>query len=440
MSTERAQPISAFTPACDFQGLEYNKPGDRMDSGSTSHGELALLREQLQQAQKLEIVGRLAGGVAHDFNNLLSVINGYSALVLERLTPADPLHGMVTEIRKAGRRGADLTRQLLCLTRKQAPQPAEVNLNDIVVEVEKMLERVIGADIWLHSILSPALGSVLADPGQLHQVLMNLALNARDAMPDGGTLLIETNNIDLDDSGAAQHELTKPGPYVELKVTDTGIGMTKEAMSHLFEPFYTTKKPEKGTGLGLTTVHGIVKQNGGSIRAHSEEGKGSVFTIHLPRADAGVSSVQAPEPPTESLRGTETILLVEDDEQLRKMAGSILRSYGYRVLEASRPGEALLHCERYAGPIHLMLTDVVMPEMTGPELASRARPLRPQTEVIFMSGYSETALADLLGSAVDCVFKPFCPDMLAARIRVALERSGASDSFENGRKLPGAAF
>ena len=183
-----------------------------MDSGSTSHGELALLREQLQQAQKLEIVGRLAGGVAHDFNNLLSVINGYSALVLERLTPADPLHGMVTEIRKAGRRGADLTRQLLCLTRKQAPQPAEVNLNDIVVEVEKMLERVIGADIWLHSILSPALGSVLADPGQLHQVLMNLALNARDAMPDGGTLLIETNNIDLDDSGAAQHELTAPTP------------------------------------------------------------------------------------------------------------------------------------------------------------------------------------------------------------------------------------
>jgi PAS domain S-box-containing protein len=378
------------------------------------------LREQLQQAQKLESVGRLAGGVAHDFNNLLTVINGYSALVLNQLAPADPLHKMVDEIGKAGRRAAELTKQLLLLSRKQVTQLEEVNLNDVIAEVERMLERVIGSDIRLESTLSPSLGHVLADPGQLHQVLMNLAVNARDAMPGGGTLLIETLNIDLDDSYTEQHAEMRPGPYVQLTVSDTGIGMTKDVMSHLFEPFYTTKKPGEGTGLGLATVYGIVKQSGGSIWTYSEPGKGTTFTIYLPRIEAGARLEQEPEPEPQSLRGTETILVVEDQEQLLKMAGSVLRSYGYRVLEAANPGEALLHCERYAGAIHLLLTDVAMPGITGPELAGRVKPLRPAMEVVFMSGYSERGIAeraDLTGAYLP---KPFSPQALAIKVRGVL--------------------
>jgi PAS domain S-box-containing protein len=378
------------------------------------------LREQLQQAQKLESIGRLAGGVAHDFNNLLTVINGYGDLLLKQLTPADPLYKMADEIRKAGQRAAELTRQLLLLSRKQVTQPAEVNLNDVIAEVERMLNRVIGEDIQLKSTLSPLLGHVLADPGQLHQVLMNLAVNARDAMPNGGTLLIETRNVDLDDAYTEQHPEMRPGPYVQLRVSDTGIGMTKDVMSHLFEPFYTTKKPGEGTGLGLATVYGIVKQSGGSIWTYSEPGKGTAFTIYLPRIMAGVRLKQESEPELESLRGTETILVVEDQEQLRKMAGSVLRSYGYRVLEAANPGEALLHCERYAGPIHLLLTDIAMPGITGPELADRVKPLRPAMEVVFMSGYSERAIADRLDLTGRYLAKPFSPDELASKVRGVL--------------------
>lgn len=380
------------------------------------------LQAQFQQAQKLESVGRLAGGVAHDFNNLLTVINGYSELLLKKLTPGDPIHQSVTEIRRAGQRAEDLTRELLLLSRKQITQARKVNLNDIISEVEKMLARVIGEDIRLESVLDPALGYVLADPGQLHQVLMNLAVNARDAMPGGGRLLIETRNVDLDDSFAEQCPATKPGPYVQLKVSDTGMGMTQDVMCHLFEPFFTTKRPGEGTGLGLATVYGVVKQSGGSIRVSSELGEGTAFAICFPRIDPGFDLPPEPEAAPASLRGTETVLVVEDQEQLRRMAGYVLRSYGYRVLEAANPWEALLYAERYASLIHLLLTDIVMPGMAGPELAIRIKPLRPSMEVIFMSGYPGRITADreIPGLAASYLPKPFSPEELATKVREVL--------------------
>jgi signal transduction histidine kinase len=381
------------------------------------------IEKQLQQAQKLESVGRLAGGVAHDFNNLLTVINGYSDMLLGELSSEDPTYETVTEIRTAGERAAVLTRQLLVLSRKKVTQPQPANLNDIVTEVEKMLARLIGEDIRLKSVLSPSLGHVLADPGQLHQVLMNLAVNARDAMPGGGTLSIETANVDVDAGYAEQHPEMKPGPYVQLKVADTGIGMTKEVQSHLFEPFFTTKKQGEGTGLGLATVYGIVKQSDGSVWVSSEPGVGTTFSIYLPRVDAGAGLPQELEPSHADLRGSETILVAEDQDQLRKMAVRVLRDYGYEVIESANPEEALLHSERYPGPIHLMLTDVIMPGMTGPELVARIKPVRPSMEIVYMSGYSQHTILDSAGPYLP---KPFSPRTLAIKVREALDapRSG----------------
>jgi len=384
--------------------------------------EQARLREQLQQAQKLESVGRLAGGIAHDFNNLLTVINGYSALLLEHAPEGDPMHEGLSEIKRAGERAAALSRQLLMLSRKHIVEKSNVNLNDVVTEVEKMLRRVIGEDVRLESVLGPSLGCVLADSGQLHQVLMNLAVNARDAMPGGGAVLIETANVDLDESYAQQHAGVKPGPYVQLKVSDTGVGMSPDVLSHLFEPFFTTKKPGEGTGLGLATVYGIVQQCGGSIGVSSEPGRGTTFTIHLPRTGQAIMAEET-APASSVLRGTETILVVEDQDQVLKIAGRILLDYGYTVLQASNPGEALLHCERYRDAIHLMLSDIVMPGMSGPELAERFRPLRPDMKVLFMSGYRghdavERRSPDLSGAYLA---KPFAPAALAARVRELLE-------------------
>ena len=302
-----------------------------------SEEEQTSLREQLGQSQKLESVGRLAGGVAHDFNNLLTVINGYSALLEKGLLGNEPLREMAEEIGVAGQRAAELTRQLLLLSRKQVIQAAPVNLNEIVTEVGKMLTRLIGEDILFESALSPNLGLVMADPGQMHQVLMNLAVNARDAMPGGGTLLVETRNVDLDEGYVELHSEVKAGPYVELRVTDSGSGMTKETMSHVFEPFFTTKRVGEGAGLGLATVYGIVKQAGGSIWVYSETGKGASFKILLPRVEASGAAPRPPKPAPTSLRGMETILVVEDQDQLLKITSHILRGYGYRVLEASTP-------------------------------------------------------------------------------------------------------
>jgi two-component system, cell cycle sensor histidine kinase and response regulator CckA len=385
--------------------------------------EQAKLRGQLQQAQKLESVGRLAGGVAHDFNNLLTVINGYSGMLLKRLPVNDPIREDIEEIQIAGERAAVLTRQLLLLARQQMVQVQQVQLNDVVTEVQTMLRRVIGEDIVPESVLDPTLGFVLADPGRLHQVLMNLAINARDAMPGGGKLLIETQNVELDRGFAELHAGVEPGSYVQLKVTDTGVGMTPEVLSHLYEPFFTTKAIGEGTGLGLATVYGIIQQSQGSIWVYSEPGEGTTFTIYLPRSDRRETLPAKPEDAPATLRGTETLLVVEDQDQVRRMAVKVLRDHGYRVIEGSNPGEALLHCERYAGPIHLLLSDVVMPGMTGPEMVERIRPLRPSIKVLFMSGYSEQALQrhrdlELAGGYLQ---KPFSAEALAARVRKALD-------------------
>jgi signal transduction histidine kinase/DNA-binding response OmpR family regulator len=379
------------------------------------------LQMQLQQAQKLESIGRLAGGVAHDFNNLLCIVNGYADLVLHELSPENPLHEAVSEIRMAGERAASLSRQLLVLSRNQVVKPTDLNLNELIAEVERMLGRVIGEDIRLKSVLNPSLGRVLADPGQLHQVLMNLAVNARDAMPEGGALLIETDNVELSQAYADQHAEIKPGSYVQLKVSDTGVGMTREVISRLFEPFFTTKQPGEGTGLGLATVYSIVKQLGGAISVYSELGQGTTFTIYLPRLvhwTATVPEVSA----SPALRGAETILLVEDDQQLRKMSAFVLRGYGYTVLEAADMNEAIMEFERSSDPIDLLLTDLVMPGGTGRELANRIKAARPSTRVLFVSGYSASSMTDrgLLDSTTSYLQKPFSPEILATRVRETL--------------------
>ncbi len=384
--------------------------------------EQAQLREQFHQVQKLESVGRLAGGVAHDFNNLLTVINGYADMLLKEADPDDPVRESVAEIRQAGQRAAELVGQLLLLSRNQIRQPREVNLNEIVVEVGKLLNRVIREDIRVELVLSPSLGNVLADPGQLHQVLMNLAINARDAMPSAGALLIETSNVELADDYVDQHAEVKAGSYVQLMVSDTGTGMTKDVLEHLFEPFFTTKRAGEGTGLGLATVYGIVKQSGGSIWVYSEPGVGTTFKIYFPRIYSEAKTVVESVAPPLSLSGSETILVVEDQSQLRKMAVSVLRSHGYQVLEAADGEDALLRVESHEGPIHLLLTDVVMPGMSGRELADRLKPLYPEMETIYMSGYSERAGLDrqMLESAGAYLAKPFSPEALAVKVRELL--------------------
>jgi PAS domain S-box-containing protein len=378
----------------------------------------AHVEARLMEAQKLQSVGRLAGGVAHDFNNLLTVINGYSNLVLQDLSPDDPVRESIVEIAVAGERAAALTAQLLMLSRRQVVRPKVVNWNDIILEVEKMLGRLIGEDIRLRSALSPELGRVLADPGHLHQVLMNLAVNARAAMPNGGTLLIETTNVFLEEGAAEQHPDMAPGPYVQLDVSDTGTGMTKEVLEHVFEPFFTTKKAGEGTGLGLATVYGIVKQCGGSISVHSEPGMGTRFRISLPRIEAPDAQREDPQPLSSVVRGTETVLVVEDQEQLRKMVTRVLRGHGYQVYEAANPAEAIHYAEGNDSPIDLLLTDVVMPGMSGCELAERLKLPRPTMAIMFMSGYSERALLDRVEGAY--LAKPFSPETLAVKVREVL--------------------
>ncbi|MBI4877125.1 MAG: response regulator [Acidobacteria bacterium] len=384
--------------------------------------ERAHLEKQVEHAQRLESIGKLAGGVAHDFNNLLTVINGYSDLILGRLREGDPLRNMMTEIRKAGGRAAELTRQLLAFSRKQIIQPAPLNLNDLAGEMRSMLQRLIGEDVELVTKLAPDLGQVMADSGQFHQVLMNLAVNARDAMPGGGRLIIETANFDLDEGCAAVHPDMTPGSYVLLAVSDTGTGMDEETRQHIFEPFFTTKGLEKGTGLGLSTVYGIVKQSRGWIWVYSEPGHGTIFKIYLPRLEGALAAGRAAAPAPGTLRGSETVLVVEDEEIVRRLTVEIVRSYGYRVLEAARGGEALLVAERHPEPIHLLLTDVVMPGITGKELADRLKRLRPEMKVLYMSGYTADAIAHqgVLDSGVNYIQKPPVPSALAAKIREVL--------------------
>jgi len=382
------------------------------------------LEEQLQQAQKMEAIGRLAGGIAHDFNNLLTVITGYSQLLLDHLPDGDPIRAHVGQIKKAGDRAASLTRQLLAFSRKQVLAPQVLDLNRIVANTDKMLTRLIGEDIELVAVAYPDLGRVKADPGQIEQVIMNLAVNARDAMPQGGRLTIETANVDLDENYSSQRLVVIPGAYVMLAVSDTGTGMNSEIQSRIFEPFFTTKEQGKGTGLGLATVYGIVKQSGGYVWVYSEPGKGAAFKIYLPRVEEAADEVKKTEGVVRVTAGSETILVVEDNEPLRRLVCGVLEAKGYTLLEAGSGEEALKVIEAHTGPLGLLLTDVVMPRVNGPELAARLAPLHPEVKVLYMSGYTDNAIVHhgILDNGARFLQKPFTPEALARKIREVLDK------------------
>jgi two-component system cell cycle sensor histidine kinase/response regulator CckA len=386
------------------------------------------LEAQLRQAQKMEAVGRLAGGIAHDFNNLLMVIQGYTELLLERLIPNDPLRRNAEQIHDASDRAAGLTRQLLAFSRNQLLAPKVLDLQLVVTDMEKMLRRLIGEDIDLATITQPGLWSVKADRSQLEQVILNLAVNARDAMPRGGKLTIETANVDLDNSYARQHPIVTPGPYVMLAVTDTGVGMDAETQAHVFEPFFTTKEKGKGTGLGLATVYGVVKQSGGYVWVYSEEEHGTTFKIYLPRADAAAIAEKRSEAKQRPIRGSETILLVEDERGVRELAREHLESNGYTVLQAGNGQQALDLAAKHSGRIHLLLTDVVMPGMSGRELAEQMQGLRPGIKILYMSGYTDQAIVHhgILAADTLLLQKPFTLHALVGKLREALERSDDS--------------
>jgi PAS domain S-box-containing protein len=395
--------------------------------------------EQLRQAQKLEAVGQLAGGVAHDFNNILTVISGYSDILLKRIPESDSNRSKVEEIKLAAKRASSLTRQLLAFSRKQVLQPRLFNLNTLVTDIGNMLRRLIGEDIELVTSLTADMAQINADPGQLEQVLMNLVVNARDAMPNGGRITVETTIVEVDRAYAEQHVAVQPGSYVMLAVSDNGSGMDPETMKHIFEPFYTTKDQGKGTGLGLSTVYGIVKQSGGNIWFYSEPGHGTVFKIFLPR----VVNAQQPLSPDSDAEypiakgGTETILVVEDEPQIRQMACEVLSECGYKLLVAANGVEALRILKEESAAIDLILTDVVMPEMNGRELAEHVAVARPAAKILYMSGYTNDAIVrhGVLDSGTWFVQKPFSPDALARKIREVLDSGNLSTEMETPASL-----
>lgn len=398
-------------------------PDGRFQSIVRDISERTRLTEQLQQSQKLESIGRLAGGVAHDFNNLLTIINGYCEMMLRTTEESSPDRGRLLQIAKAGARAADLIHQLLVFSRKQVIQPRPFNLNSEIADSEKMLGRLLGEDIELMTVLDPALGNVMADPGQMQQVLLNLAANARDAMPKGGKLLIETRNAEIETSRELPENLS-PGRYIQLAVSDTGMGMDEPTRAVIFEPFFTTKPQGQGTGLGLSMVYGIVRQSKGWIRVYSEPGQGTTFEISLPRTDASPPTQPAVPPPCVELHGSETILVVEDQVEVRRFACNVLRTFGYRVLDAADGAEAIRVVQTVGEPIHLLLSDVVMPGMGGRELAVQFRALNPKLRVLFMSGYADDGMRrGVLEPGIAYVSKPFLPNDLAAKVRQVLDAS-----------------
>ena len=414
----------AGTPILDDTGGIVGFRGSGHDTT-----ERRLLEEQFRQSQKMEAVGRLAGGVAHDFNNLLGVILGYSELLLKRELEISS-NAKVEQIRRAAERAAGLTRQLLAFSRKQLLDLRVEDLNAILSDTAKMLQRLIGEDIELQITPAPDLGRARVDAGQMEQVLMNLAVNARDAMPQGGRLVVETANAEVDAATAAEHPGMAPGSFVRLTVSDTGCGMTPEVLSHVFEPFFTTKEKGKGTGLGLATVYGIVKQSRGYIAVESTPDAGTSFHIYLPRVAAAGAQHEGPRPAPEVARGSETLLVVEDEASLRTLARELLEASGYRVIEAPGGAEALALAAGHSGPIHALLTDVVMPGMSGPALANRLKSMRPEMVVLFMSGYTDDALGHhgALTPGTLLLQKPFSHESLTGLLRKALDRAAVATS------------
>jgi PAS domain S-box-containing protein len=388
-----------------------------------SEEEKEKLEAQFSQAQKMEAIGRLAGGVAHDFNNMLSVILGYSELALRKLQPIDPIYKELKAVQEAANRSADLTRQLLAFSRKQTISPRVVDLNEQTRAMERLLTRIIGEDINLTLNLLPGLWPVYMDPAQLDQIVANLAVNSRDAMPEGGKLMVETANTIVDADFCKSHGGLTPGDFVMLAVTDTGCGVDRETLDHVFEPFFTTKPEGKGTGLGLATVYGIAKQNNGFVYIYSELGRGTTVKVYLPRYVGHEAAVPAPPKEGSPAGGWETILLVEDESQIRQLAKTILETLGYRVLEASSPGEAIVLCEKHPRSIHLLLTDMVMPNMNGKELEGKIRAMMPRVRTLFMSGYTGDVIAQhgVFDETVHFLPKPFSVRSLAEKVRQVLD-------------------
>ena len=417
----------------EITGSSFNEKGQQMalaiardiSERKKTEEEKKKLEAQLHMAQKMEAIGKLAGGVAHDFNNILTVIMGNASLALMEVGKDNTLRQEIEEIRKAGERAASLTRQLLAFSRKQIVQPKILDINELLTDIEIMLGRLIGEDVELLTIQAPALWRVEIDPGQIEQVIINLAINARDAMLQGGKLTIETDNVDLNENYFREHgiEGKKSGHYVVLAVSDTGNGMDKETQEHIFEPFFTTKEVGKGTGLGLSTIYGIVKQNNGFIWVYSEPGQGTTFKVYLPEVKKDADLEKKEQTPVDNPGGSETVLIVEDNDLLRNFAQKALRGYGYRVMDAENGEDALSVCKEHDGQIDLMITDVVMPKMGGREAAERLRPLYPQMKVIYMSGYTDNAIVHhgVLEPGLNFLEKPFTPEGLARKAREVLD-------------------
>jgi PAS domain S-box-containing protein len=428
-SSGRQVLVDSRSQLIDLNGRKVVLQSSR-DVTEMRRAEAALIasEEQLRQAQKLESIGILAGGLAHDFNNMLTAINGYSELILRRLEKDDPIRKHAEEIRKAGERSAELTRQLLAFSRRQIMQPTTLKLNEVVADTASMLERLIGANITVTTALAPDLCEIQADLGQLTQVIVNLVINARDAMPEGGSIVIETANVDLDADYAGKHINVEPGRYAMLAISDNGVGMDEPTRTRVFEPFFTTKPAGRGTGLGLATVYGIVKQSGGNIWVYSEPGKGSTFKVYLPQTAATAEAAQSASDQREPHAGSETILLVEDEPSVRALARQILETCGYEVIEASDGTDALKRFCNECPKIDLVVTDLVMPGIGGRELSELIRERFPQMKVLFTSGYTDDAVLrhGIVGEGQNFLQKPFTFDALARKVRGVLDQDLAA--------------